>query len=91
MTGKHENDQRKNSQNGLRAFHMEGNRCNRGISLILSGIIGINDFSDCHILLLSHGGRISIVGKRLVMNVYECGNVEIIGRVEGIEFKYGKN
>ena len=75
----------------LSAFHMEADRTGRGMSLILCGIIGISDFSESEILLLSHGGRIIVTGKRLHISVYENNSVEIVGRVEGINFKYGKN
>lgn len=76
---------------GLSSFHMEANRCPSGLSLILSGIIGISDFSDEFIYLKGHGGRITVRGKRLFINVYENESVEIVGRVEGIDFKYGRN
>lgn len=73
------------------SFHMEADRTGRGMSLILCGIIGISDFSDSFIYLLSHGGRITVTGRGLFISVYENGTVEIVGRVEGISFKYGKN
>lgn len=73
------------------SFHMEADRTGRGMSLILCGIIGISDFSDSYIHLLSHGGRITVTGRGLFISVYENGSVEIVGRVEGISFKYGKN
>ena len=76
---------------GLSGFHLEANRSTRGLSLFLSGIIGISDFSDSYIRLLSHGGRITVNGKRLFINVYENNSVEIVGRVEEIVFSYGKN
>ena len=62
-----------------------------GISVIISGIIGISDFSDNIIHLQSHGGRIVVCGSRLLLGVLDGGNVEIVGKVEGISFKYGKN
>ncbi len=75
----------------LSSFHMEADRTGRGMSLILCGIIGISDFSDSFINLLSHSGRISVTGSGLLISVYENGSVEIVGGVEGISFKYGKN
>ena len=73
------------------SFHMEADRTGNGMSLILCGIIGISDFSDSFIHLLSHGGRITVTGRGLFIRVFENGAVEIVGRVEGISFKYGKN
>ncbi len=73
------------------SFHLEADRSIRGMAIILSGIIGISDFSEEQIILNSHGGRILINGRGLFICVYEGGSVEISGRVEEIAFKYGKN
>lgn len=81
----------KEAPKGLSAFHLEADRSRSGLSVILSGIIGISDFSDSFIDLKGHGGRISVHGKKLFISVYENGSVEIVGRVEEIIFKYGKN
>lgn len=75
----------------LSAFHLEADRTGRGMAIVLGGILGISDFSDSSILLKSHGGRINVKGKGLFINVYENHSVEIVGRVEEIVFKYGKN
>ena len=79
------------NRRGLSSFHLEADRSGSGLTLILSGIIGISDFSDNFILLKGHGGRICVQGKKLFINVYENETVEIVGRVEEIIFKYGKN
>ena len=75
----------------LFGFHIEADRTSQGMAILISGIIGISDFSDCSIHLRSHGGRIAINGKGLFINVYENQSVEIVGRVEEIIFKNGKN
>lgn len=75
----------------LSTFRMEANRSTKGLSILLSGIIGVSEFSDEMITLLSHGGRIIIQGKKLFISVYESGSVEIVGKVMEIVFKYGKN
>ena len=80
-----------NSGHGLSAFHLEADRRCGGLALIVSGIIGISDFSDSFILLKGHGGRVCVQGEKLFINVYENETVEIVGRVEEISFKYGKN
>lgn len=74
----------------LSPFHLEADRSSKGMCLILGGIIGISDFSDSFILMLSHGGRILVNGKNLFISVYENNTVEIQGKVEEIIFKYGK-
>ena len=75
----------------LSSFHLEADRSTKGMSVILSGVIGISDFSDSSIHLLSHGGRIVVNGQKLFICVYENNSVEIVGKVEGVVFKYGKN
>ena len=89
-------DNRKNnetvaSSSVISSFHLEAKRSVRGMSLLLAGIIGIRDFSEERIELMSHGGRVIIGGKRLYANVYENNNIEVLGKVEEIVFRYGKN
>ena len=84
-----------NINNGIAAslssFHMEADRSSGGMTLVLSGIIGISDFSDSYIHLLSHSARINVKGSSLFIRVYENSRIEIVGRIEGIVFNYGKN
>lgn len=75
----------------LSSFHLEANRSRRGLSLLVGGIIGISDFSDESVMLMSHSGRVTVLGRRLSICVYENNTVEISGRVEDINFTYGKN
>lgn len=72
-------------------FHIEANRCSKGISLLISAVVGVSDFSSEEIVLKSHGGRIVVSGKKLVINVYENNTAEVIGKIEGIGFIYGRN
>ena len=93
MTEKYKISDKKGDERttGLSSFHLEADRSRQGLSVVLSGIIGISDFSDNFINLKGHGGRISVRGKRLFISVYENKSVEIVGRVEEIVFKYGRN
>lgn len=92
MTEKTKNTTNKNGiPSGLSSFHLEADRSREGLAIILSGIIGISDFSDSFIHLKSHGGRVSVVGKKLFIRVYENCSVQIVGKVEEIVFQYGKN
>ena len=87
MPNKREHD----NTRGFSAFRLEANRGTMGMSILLSGIVGVSDFSDEKITLVSHGGRIIIQGKKLFISVYEANSVEIVGKVMEIIFKYGKN
>ena len=75
----------------LKSFRLEANRSSKGLSILLSGVIGVSDFSDKSILLLSHGGRINVVGENLFIDLFENNTVEIVGKVMEIVFIYGKN
>lgn len=81
----------RNYTKSLSSFRMEGERCSRGIVLRFAGIIGINHFSEEEIEINNHSGRILVFGKRMNVTVFENRQVEILGRVETVEFKYGKN
>ena len=72
------------------SFSMEASRVGSGISIALSGVIGISDYSESEIILKSHGGKIRICGKRLMLSIYEDNTAEIVGRIEEIGFAYGK-
>ena len=91
MTEKAKPQSRIDYEGVKKGFHLEADRESRGMSVIISDIIGISDFSDSLIYLQSHGGRITVSGRNLLLCVLEGGNVEIAGKVEGISFKYGKN
>ena len=75
----------------LSRFNIEANRSVRGMSILIGGVVGIREYSDTSVLLLTHGGRIGISGKRILLTVYENNSVEIVGRVEEVSFTYGKN
>lgn len=92
MTEKNKSDNHKFlPSSALSAFHLEANRSRSGMTVTVGGIIGISDYSDTGVLLMSHGGRICILGKRLKLCVYENNTLEISGKVEDIKFSYGKN
>ncbi len=81
----------RNYSASLSAFRMEAERCPRGICLRFAGTIGINEFSEEAVEINNHGGRVLISGKRLKVIIFENKQVEINGKVEAIEFRYGKN
>ena len=72
------------------AFSLEASRAGRGISVALSGVIGISDYSETEIILKSHGGKIRISGQHLMLSIYEDNTAEIVGRIEEIGFGYSK-
>lgn len=84
------NKKEKSFVSPVSAFHLEADRCTEGIKMFVSGVIGIGGYSAEEILLRSHACRLRLWGKRLKICVYENNTVEVRGRLEGIEFIYGK-
>lgn len=72
-------------------FHIEISRTIKGITMVVSGIIGISELCGESVELLSHGGRITVKGKLLRIGVFEGNTVEIFGKISDVGFKYGKN
>ena len=81
----------RNLPSGLSSFHLEIDRASSGLRVTATGIIGINDFDDEGILLLSHGGRIFISGHGLNIEIYENKIIEITGMIGEISFGKTKN
>ena len=71
-------------------FNMEITRSGRGASVVISGALGIFELSDTHIGVLTHRARVGIFGSELSLLVFQGRVVEILGRVEDIQLKYGK-
>lgn len=73
------------------SFRLEAERQGGNLRIYVSGIIGISDYSDEEIMLVSHGSRVNIKGKNIRVTVFESNTVEIIGKIIGVDFVYGKN
>ena len=71
-------------------FYLSCERVVGGVSMIVGGIIGVSDFSEERAELLSHTGRITVLGRGLSMTVFENKNIEICGGIEDIKFACGK-
>ena len=71
-------------------FRLEAQRSRGGMSLVFSGIIGVEGFTKEHVRMKSHGAVVELRGKKLEITVFENNDVEVWGKVEGIDFIYGK-
>ena len=89
MTKNHINEKPKTKFSSK--FRMEAVRCPKGLSLIFSGIIAVEEFDTERIFLKSHGSKIEIDGKKLDITVFENNDMEVVGKIEGIRFHYGKD
>lgn len=72
-------------------FHIEIEKRGKGAVMVVTGIIGVSDFSDSDVCLVSHGGRFRIKGSKLSLLTFENRTVEVSGKIEGVELLYGKN
>ena len=67
-------------------FHVEADKIGAAISVSVTGVLSIVDFSEDSALLKMRRGKIKIVGSGLSVAVYENKIVEIIGKVSSVEF-----
>ena len=72
-------------------FRLEAVRCRRGMSIIISGVISVSEFSSETISLKTHGQGLKILGQRLAIAVFENSDIEISGKIEEVKLSYGKN
>ena len=71
-------------------FHIEADRVVGGISMLISGVLGVNEFSDTSVLLKLRGMYIRINGSSLCLTVYENKTVEIVGNILLTEYSNDK-
>jgi len=70
----------------LAGFHIEADRIKEGISVSVTGVCSILEFTEEISTLKLRRGRIRISGKGLSIAVYENKIVEISGKVCTVEF-----
>ncbi len=69
------------------AFYIEISRINKKTAIIVSGVIGVPDFSEKEATLINHSGKIFIQGSELSINIFENKVVEVSGKVDNISFE----
>lgn len=67
-------------------FHIEADKVISGISVSVSSVSSIIDFTTEVAVLKMKRGKIRIVGESLSLTIYENKIVEISGKVGNIEF-----
>lgn len=75
----------------LSSFHLEVDPTPKGMGLLISGVMGINDFNDNEIKLLTRFGGLTVLGSSLELCIYENNTVSIVGKILETRFGYGKN
>ena len=74
----------------LSNFGMEVRKIPRGAAVGVSGAVSVFELTDSAVGILCSKTRLRIVGEKLTLVVFEGRRLEVSGRVEEIEFKYGK-
>ncbi len=93
MTVKRTNDKISNLKTAISPiFHMEADGGGGILSLLISGTVGIAEFSSEEVKLITKNESIRIVGENIKLTVFERNTVEISGRIFNINFlaKKGK-
>lgn len=72
------------------SFHVEIKKSSRGAVAVVSGVMSIGNFTEECVELLSHSGRLTLVGDSLEISVLEGRVVEIFGRITEVRLSYGK-
>ena len=80
------NIKKDSSVNIAPSFHAELFGNGKSISLSISGVRSINEFSKTSILLSSRRELISVSGSLLEISVLESRNVRICGKIDNLTF-----
>ena len=72
------------------AFHIEIKKSSRGAIAVVSGVMSIGEYTDSSVELLSHSGRMHLLGESIGISVLEGRVVEVYGRITEVRFSYGR-
>lgn len=75
---------------GLGSLYIEIRKSRLGASLLLSGVLALDEISDTLITVLSHSGRIFLRGERLSATALEGRTLTVYGKITGVELGYAK-
>ena len=86
MTGKREKKRTQAKRIGiLPVFHIDADAFGNGMTVTVSGIVGVTEFSDGEIRLITSRVRLIIKGSSINLRIFEGNTVEISGNVLSIE------
>ncbi len=92
MTGKRKNIRLEAVLASVRSspLKIDMQKSSRGAVTVISGIMSISEMSENEIELVSHSGRVVLLGDSLGVTVLENRSVEIYGRITEVRLTYGK-
>lgn len=70
--------------------HLEADMFGKGLSLIISGVVGISEMSGNEIKLLLKFGSITITGNNIKIDVFESKTLHLSGIIDSIFFSKNK-
>ena len=86
MTGKREKKRSQAKRIGvLPKFHIDADAFGNSMTVTVSGIVGITEFSDGEVRLITSRERITVRGSSINLRIFEGNTVEIRGNVLSIE------
>ena len=72
-------------------FHMELEKRGKGAVILVTGIVSVDTLTKEEALLVTHSGRLLVVGEGLLIVTFEDRTVELSGRIEEVKLLYGRN
>ena len=72
------------------SFHIEMKKSSRGAVAVISGVMSVGEYPENSVALLSHSGRINLLGESLGISVLEGRVIEVYGIITEVRFGYGK-
>ena len=72
------------------SFHIEIKKSSRGAVAVVSGVMSVGEYTENSVELLSHSGRMALLGEGLGISVLEGRVIEVYGRIEEVRLSYGK-
>ena len=76
---------------GAKSLSVELKKNSRGAVAVVSGVVSVSEFLEDRVELLSHAGRVHIVGEKLGISALENHSVEIYGRILEVKLSYGRS
>ena len=61
-----------------------------GAVALISGVVGVSECSSECVELLSHSGRVLLIGDHLKISLLENKTLEIYGKIKEVRLSYGK-
>lgn len=73
------------------SFQLELKKSSRGAVAVISGVMSVGEYTENSVELLSHSGRMHILGEALGISVMSGRVIEIYGRITEVQLNYGKS